>query len=72
MKLTLTGRVGSVISDKDIDGWYGTYEVSIFYEATRYKTRINFEGIKDKDDVPMQGDGIAIEFDVENKEITVL
>ena len=72
MKLTLTGRVGSVIVDKDTDGWYGKYEVSLFYDTVRYKTSVDFEGIRDKDDVPVQGDGVAIEFDTESKEIIIL
>lgn len=66
MKLTLTGKVGSVIVDGDDNDGYGG-----FYEAVRYKKSVEFNTFH-KNDIPVQGDGIIIEFDVETKEITIL
>lgn len=72
MKLTLTGRVGSVLVDGDEnDRYYGQYEVSIFYEAVRYRKTVKFNTYH-RNDIPVQGDGIAIEFDTESKEIVIL
>ncbi len=72
MKITLTARVGSTILDKSINGWWGSYEVSVFYDAVRYKKTVYFEGIMNNDDIPVQGDGIAVEFCTITKTIEIL
>lgn len=71
MKITLTAHVGSVIADKDIF-WEGWYEVAVWHDGQRHRRVVTFEKIKSKDDLPVQGDGVAVEFDTVTKEITLL
>jgi len=74
MTIQLTGRIGTVISDYD-DYWQayrGYYDVTIWYQGTRYSTRVEFDNIEYEDDLPCQGDGVAIKFDTETKTIEIL
>lgn len=71
MKITLTAHVGSVIVDKDVF-WEGWYEVTVWHDGQRHRRIVTFENIVNKDDIPIQGDGVAVEFDTITKEITIL
>jgi hypothetical protein len=73
MKLTLTAKTGSVWSDKDDFGnWWGWYEVTLWHNNHRYKTRIEFKGVKNHNDIVWQDEPISVEFDTDTKEITIL
>lgn len=71
MKITLTAHVGSVIADKNIM-WEGWYEVTVWHDGQRHRRVVTFENITSINDIPVQGDGVAVEFDTVTKEITIL
>lgn len=73
MKLTLTARIGSIFSyeDEETNDIIVNYTVRLWYDSVCYTTDGTMI-LSKTDDIPVQGDGIAIEFDVETKEIIVL
>lgn len=70
-KITLTAHVGSVIVDKNYN-WEGYYEVTVWHDGQRHRRIVTFEDVVSINDIPVQGDGVAVEFDTETKEITIL
>lgn len=73
MTIQLTGKTRSVYQDKDDSGWWGWYYISVWYKGSRYiSNKIEFENVKNHDDIPWQDEPVSVEFDIETKEITIL
>jgi len=73
MKKQLVGKIGSVYQDKNEFGWWGWYYVTVFFDGRRHtSSKVEFNNLKNHDDIPWQDEPISIELDTETFEITVL